>query len=74
MAEIRLMSQLEEQAALATARYRGLEKGKKEGLEQGQKDEKIKTVKRLLKLNLSIEQILEATQLDKEEILKLKVE
>lgn len=68
------MSQLEEQAALATARYRGLEKGKKEGLEQGQKDEKIKTVKRLLKLNLSIEQILEATQLDKEEILKLKVE
>ena len=78
LAEIRLMSHLEEQAALECAREKGtqegLEQGKKEGLKQGQKDEKIKIVKRLLKLNLSIEQIVEVTQLDKEEILKLKNE
>ena len=42
LAEIRLMSQLEEQAALASARDKGtqegLEQGKKEGLEQGKKE------------------------------------
>ena len=41
LAEIRLMSHLEEQAALATARDKGieqgLEEGKKQGLEQGEK-------------------------------------
>lgn len=100
LAEIRLMSQLEEQAALASARDKGtqegleqgkkegleqgkkegieqgkkegLEQGKKEGLERGQKDEKIKTAQRLLKLNLPINQIVEATQLSREDILKLK--
>lgn len=100
LAEIRLMSQLEEQAALASARDKGtqegleqgkkegleqgkkegieqgkkegLEQGKKEGLERGQKDEKIKTAQRLLKLDLSINQIVEATQLSREDILKLK--
>ena len=79
LAEIRLMSHLEEQAALACARENGHEKGmqegyaqgKKEGLKQGKKDEKIKTAKRLLKLNLSIEQIAEATQLEEKEILEL---
>jgi len=84
LAEIRLMSQLEEQAALECAREKGLEKGMQEGLEQGKKEgikqgieqgkkeEKIKTAKKLLKLNISIEQIMEITQLDEEEILKLK--
>lgn len=58
LAEIRLMSYLEEQAALECAREKGLEKGY--------------SLKRLLKLNLPIEQIIEITQLDKDEILKLK--
>lgn len=74
LAEIRLMSHLEEQAALECARekgtQKGLEQGKKEGLEQGKKEEKIRTAKKLLKLNTPIEQIIEITQLDREEILK----
>ena len=99
LAEVRLMSLLEEQAALASARDKGtkegLEQGLKEGKEQGlkegkeqglkegkeqgikegvecgAKEERIRTAKRLIKLKLSIEQIMEATQLDKDEILKL---
>ena len=84
LAEIRLMSQLEEQAALASARDKGtqegleqgkkegLEQGKKEGLEQGQKEEKMRTVKKLRALKMSIEQIKEITGLSEEEILKIK--
>ena len=37
LAEIRLMSHLEEQAALATARSKGIERGMKEGLEEGKR-------------------------------------
>ena len=76
LAEIRLMSQLEEQAALASARDKGaqegLEQGKKEGLEQGKKDEKIRTVKKLRTLKIPIKQIKEITGLSEEEILKIK--
>ena len=46
----------------------GHERGKKEG----KKEEKIKTAKKLLKLNMPIEQIIEITELTKEEIEKLK--
>ena len=35
LAEIRLMSELEEQSALETAKNEGKEEGKKEGMEQG---------------------------------------
>ena len=49
-----------------------IREGIKQGIEQGKKEEKIKTAKKLLKLNISIEQIMEITQLDEEEILKLK--
>ena len=38
LAEIRLMSHLEEQAALACAREAGLEKGMQEGLEKGMQE------------------------------------
>ena len=38
LAEIRLMSKLEEQSALATARKRGEEKGLKEGMDKGLKE------------------------------------
>ena len=42
------------------------------GQERGKKEEKIKTAKKLLKLNIPIEQITEITELTKEEIEKLK--
>jgi len=45
---------------------------KEEGREQGRKEEKIKMAQKLLKLNMPIEQIVEITELSKEEIEKLK--
>ena len=42
--------------------------GKQEGKKEGQKEEKIRTAKKLLKLNMPIEQIIEITELTKEEI------
>ena len=82
--EVRLMSRLEEEAALASARHRGteeglkqgkeegLKQGKEEGLKQGEKEEKIRTTKKLLERNMPIEQIGEITGLTKEEISKIK--
>ena len=96
IAEIRLMSELEEQSALATARAKGteeglkqgkkegLKKGKEEGLKQGKeeglkqgkeegKKEKQKEIaKRMLGQGMSIEKIMELTDLSKQEIEKLK--
>ena len=75
LAEIRLMSELEEQSALENAKNEGKEEGKKEGMEQGirqgKKQNKIETAKKLLKLKIPIEQIIEITELTKEEILNL---
>ena len=51
---------------------RGREEGMKEGIEQGIKQEKIDTAKKLLELNIKIEDIIKATGLSKEEIEKLK--
>lgn len=70
--EIRLMSRLEEQSALETARNEGLEIGIKQGKKEAQKEIRIATAKKLLKLKMPIEQIVEVTELAKEEILKLK--
>ena len=50
----------------------GYDKGLKDGMIQGKKEEKKKIAKNLLKLNMSIEQIKEVTGLTEEEIKKLK--
>ena len=56
----------------------GLEKGKKAGIEEGKRagleKEKMETAKRMLKANIQIELIMQATELTKEEILKIKEE
>ena len=44
----------------------------KSGLQDGEKNEKIKIAKELLKLNMPIEQIEQVTKLTKEEIEKIK--
>lgn len=46
---------------------------KKQGLEQGSEREKIKTAKKLLKINIPIEQIIEIAELSEEEIKNLKI-
>ena len=49
----------------------GYDEGRKAGISEGRQDEKIKIAKKLLKMNLSIELIMESTGLKKEEIEKL---
>lgn len=52
----------------------GLERGRKEGIEEGErklKDEKIEIAKRLLKIGLTIEQVTEVTKLSKKEVEKI---
>ena len=84
IAEIRLMSELEEQSALATARAKGteeglkqgkeegLKQGKEEGIEHGKKQKQKEIAKRMLSKGINIEEIIELTELSKEEIEKLK--
>lgn len=77
LAELRLMSKLEENAALASARAKGteegLKQGKEEGLKQG-KEEIKKIVRNLIKMNYTTEQIQEITGLSSDEIMKIKTE
>lgn len=71
LAEVRLMSELEEQSALATARAKGTEEGLKQGKEEGLKQGKEEVAKKLLEMNLPLKQIIEVTGLSKEEIEKI---
>ena len=79
LAEIRLMSLLEEKSALATARDKGtkegwkqgMEEGKKRGMEEGKKSKAIEIAKRMKKQGIKSETIKEVTKLDMEEIEKL---
>lgn len=50
----------------------GYDKGLEAGLEQGAKKEKLEIAKNLLNMGLSIDQVIEATSLNKEEIDLLK--
>ena len=71
LAEIRLMSKLEERSALDCAREEGIEEGKRKGREEG-KREGIKEVAKALKERKEpIEKIAEITGLSKEEIEKI---
>lgn len=49
-----------------------IERGQKEGMQKGRKEEKIEIAKKLLKMNISIEKVAEATGLSKEEIQELE--
>ena len=62
LAEVRMLGEMEEQAALSAAK------------DEGKKQNKISTAKKLLKLKMPIEQIVEVTELTKEEIIKLEKE
>lgn len=70
----RYLAELREKYLLNQKRIEkeGYNNGLKDGRSQGQKEEKEKIAKNLLKLNMPIEQIKEVTGLMKEEIEKLK--
>lgn len=80
LAEIRLMSDMEEQAALSSARQRGTEEGLKQGIEEGlqqgiekgQKDALYNIAKQLLNKGFSINEIKKLTNLSENEIKSLK--
>lgn len=88
LAEIRLMSDMEEQAALSSARQRGteeglkqgieegfqqgIEKGLQQGIEKGQKDALYNIAKQLLNKGFSINEIKKLTNLSENEIKSLK--
>jgi len=84
LTEVRLMAQLEENAALASARAKGEDKGLREGIEkglkkgiekglkEGVKQANIETAKKLIKLEMPVEQIKEITGLSEKEIQKLR--
>ncbi len=90
LAEIRLMSELEEQSALETARDRGekegikqgkekgIKQGMKEGLKQGKeegiKQTKKEITKKLIKTKMPIEEIEKITGLTEAEIKEIKKE
>ena len=66
LAEIRLMSKLEEKSALLTEREAGREKGREEGIKE--------VAKKLLKEKIPIEKIARTTGLSKEELNELTKE
>lgn len=66
LAEIRLMSRLEEQSALATARQCGTEEGLKRGKEE--------VAQKMIELEMPIEEIMKITGLEKKRIEELKEE
>ena len=71
LAEIRLMSKLEEKSALDWAREDGREQGKKEGREQEKREttNKLKEIaKKLKKQEMPIKQIAEITGLSEKEV------
>ena len=70
VAEIRLMSHLEEQAALACAREVGIEKGKEEGVEQGKKQAQKEIARKMKEQKIDIKEIIKITGLTEEEIEK----
>ena len=71
----RQMSRMDEASLKAELREEGLEEGRKEGRkegrEQGQKESQIKIAKKMLDKGKSIEEIIEFTELTREEIEKL---
>lgn len=65
-------------AARVVGREEGREEGRKEGREEGReegiKEAKVEVAKKLLKMNIELEKIIEITELTKEELEKLTME
>lgn len=75
-AEIKRMAELEEKWEMDYVSGMGYAKreGIKEGMEKGKRQHQLKTAKKLLELNMPIEQIIEVTELTEEEIINIKKE
>lgn len=74
LAELREDWEMDYESGLSYARKEGKKEGLEEGKIEGERDEKIKTAKRLIKLKIPIEQIVKATELNVEEIKQIEEE
>lgn len=76
--ELRMVAELREKAikdeknGLRHARQEGIEEGIKQGIEQGMEKKIEEVTRRMLKLNIPIQDIINTTDLTEEEILKIK--
>ena len=70
LVELRRKAILDENQAKYAARVVGREEGRKEG----RKEAKVEVAKKLLKMNIELEKIIEITELTKEELEKLTME
>lgn len=77
-AEIKRMAELEEKwemdyvSGMGYAKREGIKEGMEKGIKKGKKQHQLKTAKKLLELNMPIEQIIEVTELTEEEIINIK--
>ena len=71
-AEIKRLAELRESSRID--KWFAMSYGRKQGREEGEKQEKIETAKRMLEEKIPIEIIIRVTQLSKEEIEKIKKE
>lgn len=74
LVELRRKAILDENQAKYAAEVVGREKGIKEGIKEGRKEAKIEVAKKLLKMDIELEKIIEITELTKEELEKLTME
>ena len=61
----------DEKSAILGAREEGIEEGRTKGIEEGKKENKQEVAKKLLKRGMTIEEVAEISELEKEEIEKL---
>ena len=72
LAEIRMLSEMEEHSALMASREEGKEEGRVQGRAEMEQEMKVIMAKKLLEKQMSISMIEEVTGLPSEEIVKLK--
>lgn len=72
LADLKLKAIMDEKAIYEAGLDKGIKQGIEKGKIEGEKKSKLEIAKKLLKLNLDIDSIVEATGLSKEEINELK--
>ena len=72
LAELREKAIMDEKDIFRAGEDKGMKEGIKEGIKEGERKKTIEIAKELLNMNLSIEQIIQATGLEKEKIEEIR--
>ncbi|MCL2321109.1 MAG: hypothetical protein FWC47_03285 [Oscillospiraceae bacterium] len=70
---LRIRGEEEREMGIELGRVEGIELGRVEGLKKGKKESKMEMAENLIKINLPIEQIIQVTGLQEEEVMKIKM-